>query len=736
MPTGNYRHKSHSSSKQFPRTESYDDNKHSQYKPVRLNQRRAVPCCFCKTRVKCENMEDHNRAKLVPRRNSKRVCYPKAVVQSKELFGQKERLPVKNVAPMRPPELPHRSTAENVGPDDRRKKGRIRREDMIDDVMETVVTWEALLPDGWRPYEPKISNTIEKVYRRVRSLNLEDSDEKKCWQEESYYYQFKQYRISPHFMLQRNMNTGKDRKIRRKKVQLSSKAKHVRPTRRVRTGSRGNSTSLSKVKSEQKHSPPALPLKHHVKKRRKKSGKRRYVDCDLKRDLPEKKDNHNDGDDTNLTLNFKNYKKWETAHVVSWLRILNFPQYCEFVREKGITGKELSNTTITYLVTELKMSVEHATHIFGALEGIKSGFTEHGDDSCNSRFSSLSGQGNTSFSREMKHPIYDSIVDESGRDSMVFRRISEMDGIMIGGGVSGPPPFDKTKMTPTSEGNSLYSVNDSQLLFEDQCRKLSMRSLKLDMKSNFADRMQHTSISIEQKKSKSSLIDDFLVPKESSVHDFEKENDVARRMKMSKMNVDISKRGNSCGSLSKDCEDTEIQLFCKDQSISSGNLTQKIHSRSESLTDRNASHKKSKMLLSKVDNGVQEDRTNVDKPSFKISNEVQQGDQQESVMKGSKHHVMSVRLKHVDDIISDIEENDRANKVKQPITDIPFYKKHSQEIGLAFADSSSILSPKTNCGSPGLVKQESAVDSLSSTQGGNESQRVNTSPSLVVWQER
>jgi len=738
MQRGNYRHMSHAFSKQFPRTESYDERKHSQYKPVRLNRKRGVPCCFCEQRVKCENMKDHNRDKLVSGRNLKRVSYPKAVVQSKELFVQKERL---NLAPMRTPELPYRSSAENVASDNRRKKGKNRSEDMTDDVVESIVKWEALLPDGWQAYTPKISNSIEKVYRRVRSLDLEDSDEKKCWQEESYYYQFKQYRISPHFMLQRNMNTGKDRKIRRKKVQLSSKAKFVRPMRKMRTGSKGNSNPPPKVWSEQKHSPPEPPLKQHVMKRRKKSGKQRHVESDWKHDFPEKDDIHYDGntDDTNLILNFKNYKKWDTAHVITWLRILNYPQYCRLVSEKAITGKELSSMTMTYLVAELMMSVEHATHIFCALERIKSGFNEHGDDS--SQFSSLSGQENTSFSREMKHQKHDKIVDESGRDSMILMRKNDVDGIVIGGGFSGPP-IDLNKTTPTSEGNSVYSVNDSEITDEEQGSRLYMCSVNLDMKSNHAYQVHHTSIMAEQKESKSSFVDETLFPKDTSLLGVEKESDIARRIKVLKMNVDISKQADLCGSLTKDCKDTEVQVIGKDQSLTSGNMSHKINFRSESLTYGNASHKKPEMLLSKGYSGVKEVTTNVDLPKVKNNYEALHGNHQESLKNGSQHpeaaetreQLMSLQLNHVDDIDIDYKENGKAHKTEQTVIDITSYEKHLQEIGLSYLDSTSFVPIETSDGSPIIVKKESPGNSSSSVLGHNESQ--STSPSLIVWQGR
>jgi len=742
MQADNYRHKNYSSPKQCPRSENYDDSSYRKSQPVRVNTRRGSPCCFCRTKVKCANMNDLNRGKLVPGRNSKRISY-KSVVQTKELFGQQQELPInQKSSPKRQIELTHRSSPNNVALENRWKnKARaIRREDMIDEVVETVITWEALLPDGWREYTPKISNTIEKVYRRVRALDLEDSDEKKCWQEESYYYQFKQYRISPHFMLQRNMKTGKDRKIRRKKVQLNSKAKHVRPKRKVGTSSRGNSTSYSKGRSEQKHSPPALPLKHHIKKRRKKPVKRRYADSDSKYDVYDNKDSHNDGiaDDTNLTLNFNNYSKWETAHVVSWLRILNFPQYCEIVQEKGITGKVLSNAGITYFVTELKMSVEHATHIFGALEGIKSGFTEHGDDSCNSRFSSLSGQGNTSCSREMKYPIYGSSFDESKRESMIFKKMNEMDGIFIGS------VFDKTKMTPTSEGNSFYSVNDSQILWAEQGRKLSMRSVNLE------DRHK-TSISAEQKKSKSSKIDDNLYLKESSLYDIEKEAHLTRRRNLLTNHVDISKRVNSYGSFTKDDEDTEIQIFGKDQSISSGYITQKINSRSESPIERNTttSHKKAKELVSKGDGSFKEESFNIERQGLEHSHAAHKRYQQEYAVQSSlqpeiaavRERLMAVKLKHVDDTISDNEENATAEIIKRFDVETKPDKKHSQEFSNTYLDYSSSFSPlKKKVVCPDIARKvesgfNSPGESMSSLAEINGSQKISGSLSVIVRHE-
>jgi len=672
MQADNHRQNELRSSNQCIRNKHYGNSTFSQHQPVRLNRKRAGPCCFwfCKSKVMCTDFDDLNRGKFVPGRTGKRISYQKSTVN----FGQQQKVPQNlGSSPKRQNMLAHRTSRDNLMSEDRwtNTDRTNRREDQIDDIVTMVVTWEALLPDGWREYAPKISNTIEKVYRRVRSLDLEGVDEKSCWQDESLYYQLKQYRISPHFMLQRNMNTGKDRKIRRKKVQVSSKAKRVRP-RRVRSGLQGHppshSTALLEQKHpeqmhpeqkhpEQKHSTPGPQPKQRVKKRRKKRVKRRQVDSDLKHDLYERK-HCGSTEDTTLTLNFNNYRNWQTAHVVSWLRILNFPQYCDIVQQKGIIGKQLLNVSITWLVTELKMTVEHATHIFGALEGIKSGFTEHGDEKVNSRLSSTS--------RESKFTSYDTSIDESRRESMVFKKV---DGIMVGPRIAIPPPFDKTKMTPSSEGTSLYSLNGSQNLYLEQSRKSSIRSVA---KSQIADRIQIPRGSKEQKNSLTNLIDEISLPKESSVHEIEEGNDLVEVKNMTKNNTEITKQVNSHGCSIQGGEETKNPLFGKKPSISSEDMTWKIHSSTESQSENIDIQSPSDLIFGGFSNSQIELFT-LDKQSSNCEHAAQQREQRESITQSSlqsevanRRKSVTLKLKHVDaDCISDDDENVVADMNKQ-----------------------------------------------------------------------
>jgi hypothetical protein len=730
MQINHHRQKDLGFSNSFIRNEHFGNNTFSQYQQVRLSQKKAGPfCCFSKSKVPFSDFDDLSRGKLVPGRTSKRISYQKPAVQ----LGQQQRVhPNQGSSPKRPNELAyHRSSRDNLMLKDRRKNvdWTYRRENQIDDIVATVITWEALLPDGWREYAPKISKTIEKVYRRVRSLDLSDMDEKSCWQDESLYFQMKHYRISPHFMKQRNMNTGKDRKIRRKKVQLSSKPMHFSPPR-VRSGTRGSSALHSNVLLEQKHQKqkhtiPGRQPKQQAKKRHKKRVKRRRAGTDSKHDLFESK--HFDSSfDANLTLNFNNYRNWETAHVVSWLRILNFPQYCEIVRQKGINGDQLSDVSITYLVTELKMTLEHATHIFGALEGIKSGFTEH--ESVNSRLSSTIGQ-------KFKFPLYDANI---GRESMVFKKV---DGIMVGPRLAIPPPFDKAKMTPASEGTSLYSANDSRNLYLEQSRKSSIRSINLEVKSNIADRIQITRGSAEQKNSLTNLIDDISLLMKSPVHEIEKGNDLAGFNDMTKNNSERSKEENSNGG----GEETTIPSFGKNPSISSENMTYKIHSSSESLSERNIKNPK-ELIFGGI--GISEKELfKIDKRSSNCRLRNQQRDQRESVTQsslqsegGNRRKSVTLKLKNLEaECISDKEGNVVTDMKKQSEYEVTSEKKQSKMSVKTEKDNLSLMkSLKSEVSSLNISKIESRSSNTSESflPSVEIDLRKVSSPSLIVRMEQ
>jgi len=260
----------------------------------------------------------------------------------------------------------------------------------VDGVAETQVFWEALLPKGWQTYVPKINRGIEKVYQQIRLADVDKITEnyKKNWWRDNkfddmFVYRCKYYQISPLFMLQRNSTTGRVLEIRRRKVELHSKGFRIDQPREDR--------GLKKVKkystsgSHRKGAVGDQSLQRQKSKTRKccshqtaqHSKHRIYRTSDLspksKRSKFEEKGTRSPKSVDNLRmLNYKNWQGWSTSDVLTWLRSIDFHQYCDAFKEKRMLGHELALVGKTYLVTELGMTVDHANQFLSAFKRVKS----------------------------------------------------------------------------------------------------------------------------------------------------------------------------------------------------------------------------------------------------------------------------------------------------------------------------------------------------------------------------
>jgi len=544
-----------------------------------------VCCCF-KPQETVSNINSGYHNNWVPNVNAIPVSYTRAGQAAMDFkTTDNQQSPIKLT--LNPRQEPISNSRSNSRSGDRRKsKTRATRKvNSFDEVQEEVI-WEAQFSDGWRAYNSNISQEIEKIHRRTRSPGLDVLEDKTWWQNESFFYKHNHHKISPHFMLQRNISTGRDRKIRRVKIEMSSKAnERTASPRRVRAGSPRSKSSLYAKDLPNRKTSPRGSQRQRVKKRRKKPGKRRYTDPDFKHDKYTRKVNA-----FNETINFSDYRNWKTAHVVSWLRILNYPQYCDVVREKGVTGRDLSRVGITHLVTEFGMSVEHATHIFGALEGIKSGFMEHKENSprrndrYGNQFFSPSENRTKSLPRDVRLSLNDFYLNEdNARQSMVLNR-ADSEVVSVASQHVEPPPFLVDSMY-NSKGDSKVEYYDEQPVFQNEHKHgqyIVTRTNSSDW-SNTGKRKQNT-------------VADGLLERESYLHDEEKQPDsTCGDKKHNESAIQIDESGQRTF-IDKE-EEIEIPVFEKDHTYTSEDMTQKVYdSCSSSQSEKDGYHKPLKQI--------------------------------------------------------------------------------------------------------------------------------------------
>jgi len=545
-----------------------------------------VCCCF-KPQEKVSNVNPGYQNNWVANGNAIPVPYPQAAQAGMEFkTADNQQLPLKlTLSPRHEPKSNSRSNSRSG--DRRKNKTKAKRKvNSFDEVQEEVI-WEAHFSDGWRAYTANISQEIEKVHRRTRSPDLDVLEDKTWWLNESFFYKHNQHKISPHFMLQRNISTGRDRKIRRVKIEMSSKAnERTVSSRRLRAASPRSKSSLYAKDLPHRKTSPRGSQRQRVKKRRKKPGMRRFTDPDFKHDRYTHRVNA-----FNETINFSDYRNWKTAHVVSWLRILNYPQYCDVVREKGVTGRDLSRVGITHLVTELGMSVEHATHIFGALEGIKSGFMEHKEktprrnDRYGNQFFPTSENRTKSLPRDVRLSLNDFYLnDDNAGHSIVLNRGDYSDVVSVASQNVEPPPFLVDSMY-NSKGDSKVEHYDEQQVFQNEHK----HGQYIVTRTNSSD-WSHTG------KRKQNPVPDSPFERWSCLHDNEKRADSTfGDKKLNERAIQIDENGHR--TFIDEEEEIEIPVFEKEHTFTSEDATQKIHdSSSSSQSEKDAYHKPLKQI--------------------------------------------------------------------------------------------------------------------------------------------
>lgn len=401
-------------------------------------------------------------------------------------------------------------------------------------------------------------------------------------------------------MIQRNMNTGMDTKIRRKKIKQSSWANNERVgySRRVEGASRDKS-SLYASSSKKKISSRGSQPNQGTRRRRNQAQKRKYADYDVKLERWKCNDNYygKNREAQIGTLNFSNYENWGTGHVVDWLRILNFPQYCEIVQEKGITGRELSNAGITYLVTQLKMTVEHATHIFGALGGIKSGFMGQKQSAPRKwKPNGINRIGDSQMIREireMKLSFQDSYSDDENEGELRAIKWENHNEKFSGPfQISKPPLFEK--FNKYSEPNSENRMNDSNIP-DNSAHNIHKRWQSLEEISSISESEKAININPDVPEDNLHHRERFLEENEKGV-DFKINHDeVMNNIERLKM-IDWHNYQPSIHKVEKIetiISGQDSSISSQDSSISSENLTQQIHdSSSMSFSERDISTQK------------------------------------------------------------------------------------------------------------------------------------------------
>jgi len=256
---------------------------------------------------------------------------------------------------------------------------------LVDGVIDTQIFWEVFVSGAWRKHSPGISEAIEKVFERLTPsvrANIDKNYENNWWRDskfrDMFVYHSKNFQISPLYMLQRDILTGSFLDIRRKKVELHSRGCSLNQlgSSSIWTAERGSSTEPQKCSTpEDKISPKEKSLsKKHIQQETKRqskynnerhsTGRSSKWDENLSSDQGPSKDRF-------ASVNCKNWKTWNTPQIVTFLRKMNYHQYCDVVTSEGVTGKELSQLGKPDLIDEWGMTAYHAAQFLNALRKIE-----------------------------------------------------------------------------------------------------------------------------------------------------------------------------------------------------------------------------------------------------------------------------------------------------------------------------------------------------------------------------
>jgi len=272
----------------------------------------------------------------------------------------------------------------------RKKKNRISRDNVVEHV------WQVFITNRWLTYEASIGQVLEELYRYISPEEAEflvDKYKTNWWRDNSLgkmlVFDYKNYKICPLLMVQRNMNTGREFPIRRRDIEPDKVkiVKSLSPRRRARSAQHPRSVHYRR--------PLQSPRKNQRNIRSISLGRMKNMRSDSdallkKRTSPTNGESFRSsgellgGCDINYSdqetasegadISFELFREWSNEQVIRWLRLLRLGKYKDCFKEKKVTGKDLSRAKLTWFIIELGLPIEQSIQIYSALKVLKSGF--------------------------------------------------------------------------------------------------------------------------------------------------------------------------------------------------------------------------------------------------------------------------------------------------------------------------------------------------------------------------
>jgi len=258
--------------------------------------------------------------------------------------------------------------------------------------------WQVFMMDRWLTYEPSIGQELEELYRYISPEEAEFLAEKYktiWWCDDSLgnmlAFDYKNYKICPLLMVQRNMIDGREFRIRRQRIESNkvTLVENFAPRRRTLS-------TQQPIRN--------VEFRRNVKEQR---NQRSNTSFSLGQQGPLRKvrslndldENNVLSDDVNIAIrssklrggflmsssdetsasegddvNFEMFREWSGDQVIRWLHMLKLEDYADIFKDKNVTGKELARAKLTYFIIELGLPVEQSIQISSALKVLKSGF--------------------------------------------------------------------------------------------------------------------------------------------------------------------------------------------------------------------------------------------------------------------------------------------------------------------------------------------------------------------------
>jgi len=261
--------------------------------------------------------------------------------------------------------------------------------------------WQVFIMDRWLQYQPSIGQKLEDLFCYASQANLKPFKKayKRNWWRESasgdmLTVDYRHYKISPLLMVQRNMKTGRERKIRRQKVradlmsrelevissghrvQHTRRPRHIKHKRKTYKKHKHKGNSLQRKQDFRSYTHPKVNFRrngaHHGVFREDVRRSRKRITQDL-----DSENNYSlvSSGSEDEGLDFENFRKWTTEEVVRWLHVMQLEKFSQFFRNQGITGNDLACEDLPYFVADLDLPLEQSKLIFRALKKLRSGYT-------------------------------------------------------------------------------------------------------------------------------------------------------------------------------------------------------------------------------------------------------------------------------------------------------------------------------------------------------------------------